>query len=250
MLDLNPKSATSTAIEFSEVGTAYQSALQRPILQGVNLKVYPGEFVALLGRNGAGKSTLLRSLVGLTPIQQGAIHIGGVRLTPQTLLQMRQRMGMLFQGGGLIPQLSALDNVLCGLLGTLTAWQSLWGFSQRDRSLALDLLERLGLQEQAHQKTNSLSGGEKQRVAIARTLIQSPDILLADEPTTGLDVTSNQQVMNILANLHQEQGMTIVTVLHDLSLAAKYSQRAIILDQGQITYDGSCYDLPAQFARA
>lgn len=229
--------------------TDYVPTLQRPILDGINCQVYRGEFVSLLGLNGAGKSTLLRTLVGLTPLRKGTIHIQGIPITPRTLAEARHGVGVLWQGGGLIPQLSALDNVLCGRLGTLTTWQTLWGFSRRDRRLALNLLADLGLQEQAYQRTSQLSGGQRQRVAIARTLIQSPQILLVDEPTTGLDIEATQQVMESLSQLHRERGITVVAVLHDLAIAKDYAQRAIVMDRGQIKYDGACSNLSAQFSR-
>ncbi|MBD2183351.1 ATP-binding cassette domain-containing protein [Planktothrix sp. FACHB-1355] len=160
----------------------------------------------------------------------------------------RRDIGMLFQGGGLIRQLSAIENVLCGRLGGLPTWQTLWGFPKSDRRLALDLLAQLGLKEQAYQKTGQLSGGQQQRVAIARALIQNPQILLADEPITGLDVMAAKQVMEILSDLRSQKGMTIVTVLHDLSLASAYAERAIVLDAGRIVYDGPCQNLQSQFA--
>ena len=138
--------------------------------------------------------------------------------------------------------------MLCGCLGELTTWQSLWGFPQRDRRVAMQLLQNLGLQEQIYQKARQLSGGQRQRVAIARTLIQSPHILLADEPTTGLDVSGINQVMDSLAEMHQK-GLTVIVVLHDLALAAQYAQRAIILDQGKVWYDGGCQNIERQFAR-
>jgi phosphonate transport system ATP-binding protein len=125
--------------------------------------------------------------------------------------------------------------------------QTLFGFPQRDRTLALELLTQLGLKEQMYQKTGQLSGGQQQKVAIARALMQSPQILLADEPTTGLDVIASQQVMETLAELHQ-QGLTIITVLHDLSLATKYGERAIILDSGKVIYDGKCDNLQEKFS--
>ncbi|MGL5033154.1 MAG: phosphonate ABC transporter ATP-binding protein, partial [Microcystaceae cyanobacterium] len=158
-------------------------------------------------------------------------------------------LAMIFQGGGLIRQLSALDNVLCGCLGSRSFWQTLWGFNDRDRHLALDLLTDLGLKEQADQKVSKLSGGQQQRVAIARALIQSPQILLADEPTSGLDVLAAHQVMENLANLNREKGLTVVTVLHDLNLASTYAQRAIILEAGQIIYDGPTENLSAKFGQ-
>jgi phosphonate transport system ATP-binding protein len=235
-------------IDCHNLETAYTASLNRPILNGINCQIKQGEFVVLLGLNGAGKSTLLRSLVGLVPLKRGEINIHGVTMTKRTLPHIRRDIGMLFQGGGLIRQLSAIENVLCGRLGVRKNWQTLFGFPQRDRLLALELLEQLGLREQAYEKTGHLSGGQQQRVAIARALIQSPQILLADEPITGLDIIASQQVMQTLAELHSQQGMTIVTVLHDLCLAAEYAQRAIVLDAGRIIYDGPCNNLQAQFS--
>lgn len=235
-------------IECRNVETAYAASLNRPILNGINCQIQRGEFVVLLGLNGAGKSTLLRSLVGLVPLAKGEIQINGVTLSKRTLTAIRRDVGMLFQGGGLIRQLSAVENVLCGRLGNRTTWQTLWGFPHRDRLLALELLEQLGLRELANQKTSQLSGGQQQRVAIARALIQSPQILLADEPITGLDVLACQQVMQTLSDLHA-QGMTIVTVLHDLGIAAEYAQRAIVVDAGCIVYDGPCDNLQAKFSQ-
>ncbi|WP_353930535.1 phosphonate ABC transporter ATP-binding protein [Okeanomitos corallinicola TIOX110] len=236
-------------IECHNLETAYAASLNRPILNNINLEIEQGEFVVLLGLNGAGKSTLLRSLVGLVPVAKGEIYINGLEMTAQTLPKIRRDVGMLFQGGGLIRQLSAIDNVLCGRLGLRTTKQTLFGFPKRDRILAQELLEQLGLKEQIYQKTSQLSGGQQQRVAIARALIQSPQILLADEPITGLDVVASQQVMQILAALNQEQGLTIITVLHDLGIAAEYAQRAIVLEAGQVVYDGNCDNLQAQFTQ-
>ena len=240
-------SVKSPAIACRNIRTAYQSTLHRPILNGIDLEIQHGEFVALLGLNGAGKSTLLRSLVGLVPIQQGKIEVCGNRVNSQQIDAVRKNIGFLVQGGGLVDQLSCLDNVLCGCLGDLTTWQSMWGFPRRDRRQAMQLLQRLGLQEQIYQKAKHLSGGQRQRVAIARTLIQSPHILLADEPTTGLDVSGIQQVMESLAEMHA-RGLTVVVVLHDLALAAKYAQRAIVMQEGQVVYDGDCQNIEQQFA--
>ncbi len=234
------------AIVCKNLETTYCAALHRPILNRINFRVEDGEFVSLLGLNGAGKSTLLRSLVGLVPIHQGSVTIQGIPLSFRTLPQVRQTIGMLFQGGGLIPQLPAVENVLCGRLGQLSPWQTLIGFCKSDRHRALELLESLGLGALADQKTSRLSGGQQQRVAIARALIQSPKILLVDEPTSGLDVLASQQVMDTLMRLNHE-GMTVVAVLHDLAIAAKYAERAIVLDQGSVIHDGSPHQLSAHF---
>ena len=237
------------AIECQELETAYTAFRHRPILRGINCTIKQGEFVALLGFNGAGKSTFVRSLVGLVPIQKGAIRIEGITVTRRTLAQTRRHIGMLFQGGGLIRQLSAIENVLCGRLGTYPTWRTLWGFPQQERRRALELLTALGLREQAEQKVGQLSGGQQQKVAIARCLMHSPPILLADEPITGLDVMATRQVMDTLSQLHSRKGMTIMAVLHDLNIASAYAERAILLDAGQIVYDGPCCNLQTKFTQ-
>lgn len=236
-----------TVIECFGLESVYSQNLQRPILNGIDCRVQQGEFVALLGLNGAGKSSLLRSLIGLMPITRGKIVINGTPLNSHTLSPIRRQVGMLFQGGGLIPQLSVIDNVLCGKLGNLKPQHTLFGFPKQDRRQGIELLERLGLREHVYQKVYQLSGGQQQRVAIARALIQSPSILLADEPTTGLDVVASQQVMETLATLNYDKGITIVAVLHDLGIARQYAHRAIILDAGKVVYDGGCDQLQDKF---
>jgi phosphonate transport system ATP-binding protein len=218
----------------------------RAILDGIDCEIKRGEFVAILGLNGAGKSSLLRAIAGLLPIESGSILVNDIPVTPRTLTQSRQPLAMLFQGGGLIPQLCALDNVLCGKLGAFSGWQTLSGFPLSEQRHALELLDRLGMAEFASKPTRQLSGGQQQRVAIARALMRSPQILLADEPVTGLDIIAIQQVMKTLAHLHQD-GMTIVTVLHDLALASTYAQTAIVVDRGRVVYHGSSQNLSAKF---
>ena len=228
-------------IECDNLVSSYNKALKRPILNGISCTIEQGEFVALLGLNGAGKSTLMRAILGLVPTQRGEIRINTLTMTPRTLPKIRRDVAMIFQGGGLIRQLSALDNVLCGRLGALSSWETLFGFGDGDRAHALKLLSSLGLEDLAYQKTGKLSGGQQQRVAIARALIQSPKILLADEPIAGLDIMATRQVMDSFAKLHAE-GMTVITVLHDLAIASKYAKRAIVLNAGSIVYDGSCHE--------
>jgi ABC-type phosphate/phosphonate transport system, ATPase component len=237
-------------IECCNLETAYSRSLNRPILNGINCQIKQGEFVALLGLNGAGKSTLLRSFVGLVPVKTGEIRINDLVMNTRTIARIRRDIGLIFQGGGLVKQSQAIENVLCGCLGSLNTWQTLWGFPKKQRDRAFELLANFGLQDLAYQKTGQLSGGQQQKVAIARALIQSPQILLADEPTTGLDVIAAQQVMEILAKLHSEQGMTVVVVLHDLGMASTYLERAIVLNAGQIIYDGKCHNLSEKFSKS
>lgn len=240
-IDLVPAISCQAVVSKAKIGN-------RPILDGIDCAIKQGEFVAILGLNGAGKSSLLRSIAGLLPLKSGNILVNHVPMTPSTLAQARQPLAMLFQSGGLIPQLCALDNVLCGKLGGFSGWQTLMGFPPSERRTALELLDRLGMAEFASQPTRQLSGGQQQRVAIARALMSSPQILLADEPVTGLDIVAIQQVMKTLSHLHRE-GMTIVTVLHDLALASTYAQTAIIVDRGRVFYHGSSQDLDVQFDR-
>lgn len=234
-------------IECDHTYSLYKSVSGVPILNGISCQIKAGEFIALLGLNGAGKSSLLKAILGLLPLKQGEIRVNNMLLTSRTLTTIRHQLGMIFQGGGLVRQLSVLDNVLCGTLGNQSCWQTLWGFQASDRRLALELLEQLGLRQQANQKVSKLSGGQKQRVAIARALISSPKIILADEPISGLDVVAAKQVMDSLAYLHREKGLTVVTVLHDLAMAANYADRAIILDEGKVIYDGSSHNLQDKF---
>jgi phosphonate transport system ATP-binding protein len=225
--DIVPAISCQSVVSRAKIGN-------RPILDGIDCEIKQGEFVAILGLNGAGKSSLLRAIAGLLPLKSGSMLVKNVPMTPSTRTQARQPLAMLFQGGGLIPQLCALDNVLCGRLGKFSGWQTLTGFPASERRTALELLDRLGMAEFANQPTRQLSGG------------QSPQILLADEPVTGLDIMAIQQVMKNLAHLHSE-GMTIVTVLHDLALASTYAQTAIIVDRGRVVYHGSSQNLSAKF---
>jgi phosphonate transport system ATP-binding protein len=209
----------------------------RPILDGVDCTIERGDFVALVGLNGAGKSSLLRAIGGLLPLKTGQIEWDPTA---------RPKLATIFQGGALVPQLSALDNVLCGNLGRYSFWQTLNGWPAADRRMAVELLDRFGLADEADRIVSRLSGGQQQRVAIARALWLSPDLLLADEPTTGLDILAAREVMDTLKRLHRE-GMTVVAVLHDLNLASIYARTAIIVDRGRVVYQGTADSLSTLF---
>jgi phosphonate transport system ATP-binding protein len=147
------------ALECLHLVSAISNRQGRPLLNDISFQIRRGEFVALLGLNGAGKSTLLRTCLGLLPLKQGEVNIQGQRLTSGSRDRLRRQMNLIPQGGGLVGQLSALDNVLCGQLGSLSAWQTLWGFPSGDRQRGMELLAQLGLADQAEQRTQHLSGG-------------------------------------------------------------------------------------------
>jgi phosphonate transport system ATP-binding protein len=236
------------AISCQNLSIAYNRLPNQLVLSDINCQINLGEFVAVLGMNGAGKSSWLRCLAGLVPIQQGTIQILGHAALPRNYRQIRQHLSMLVQGGGLMPQLSVLDNVLCGCLGRYSSMQTWGGFPAQEHDRAIQLIQSLGLADKVHCLGSQLSGGQQQRVAIARALMQNASILMADEPINGLDVLVAKQVMDELAKLNQERGMTIVVVLHDLEIASTYAQRAIILDRGKVFYDGSARGIANQFA--
>jgi phosphonate transport system ATP-binding protein len=206
-------------------------------LDGIDCTIERGDFVALVGLNGAGKSSLLRAIGGLLPLKTGRVEWDTTA---------KPRLATIFQGGALVPQLSALDNVLCGNLGRYSFWQTINGWPPADRRAGLELLDRFGLADDADRLVAQLSGGQQQRVAIARALWLSPDLLLADEPTTGLDILAAREVMDTLKRLHSE-GMTVVAVLHDLDLASIYARTAIIVDRGRVIYQGTTDNLANLF---
>jgi phosphonate transport system ATP-binding protein len=242
-----PVRSYSPQLRWKPIVTCHQlvskttTAIGRPILDGINCTIAQGDFVALVGLNGAGKSSLLRAIAGLLPLKEGKVEWDHFQDSTQ-----KPQLAMVFQGGALVPQLSALDNVLCGNLGRYSFWQTIKGWPLVDRRAGIELLDRFDLADYAHQTVSRLSGGQQQRVAIARALWQSPDVLLADEPTTGLDLLAAREVMDTLMRLHRE-GMTVVAVLHDLHLASLYARTAIVVDRGRVIYQGTADNLVELF---
>jgi putative ABC transport system ATP-binding protein len=198
------------------------------VLQGVNLKVEKGEMVAIMGPSGSGKSTLLNMIGLLDRPTSGTYVLDGKevsRLNGGELAKVRgQKIGFIFQSFNLLPYLSALGNVELG--------QKYAGRS--DTKVAREALAKVGLTDRMNHRPNELSGGEQQRVAVARALAKSPPIILADEPTGNLDSRSSKEIMNILSSLHVEQNITLVMITHDPNIA-HYCQRIIHIQDGQIT---------------
>ena len=203
----------------------------RVVLHDVSFRLGAGEFVAVIGRSGAGKTTLLHTLAGLIEPAGGTHHWN------------EARRALLFQHYRLVPQLSALTNVLCGRLGGFSWWQTLAGFPAVERAHAARLLGVVGLADKAGQAAQRLSGGEQQRVALARALIQQPAMLLADEPVASLDAETTNEMMELLATQNQTHGLTVLCVLHDLELAEHFAARVLLLDDGRLVYDGPSRNL-------
>ena len=219
-------------IEVSDVTKRYGSGGQ-PAVDGVTLQVAPGEAVAVMGPSGSGKSTLLNLIAGLDRPTAGTVTVAGQRIDrlSETALARfrRQQVGMIFQFFNLLDDLTALDNVL------LPA--QLAGIPRRKaRDRAGELLDRMGIARYRNSYPGRLSGGERQRVAIARALINSPEVLLADEPTGAVDTATGQEIGKLLLDLNAA-GQTLILVTHNPDLAVSYAQRTVRLADGRIASD-------------
>lgn len=194
------------------------------ILRGVDLSVCRGEAVFLCGASGAGKSTLLYTLAGLETPTHGEVHFENeslYRISPRRQAQLRNtRMGFVFQSYALLPELTALENIL--LPGMIRGCP--------DHPHASELLAQIGLADRANHLPSELSGGEQQRVAIARALANRPGILFADEPTGNLDSKTGGEIISLILDLVRKQGVTLLAVTHDASLAARGDRTLHIRD--------------------
>lgn len=222
-------------------------------LKNISLSLKKGEFLGIIGLSGSGKSTLLRCMNRLIEPSKGDILFQGqsvLDLRGSHLRDYRRHIGMIFQHFNLIKRKSVLSNVLSGRLAATPTWKSLIEyFPEEDRARALSYLKVVGLEEKAHIRADNLSGGQQQRVAIARSLMQDPEILLADEPVASLDPATSHSIMKFLEQANKEFGKTIVCNLHFLSLVRQYTTRVIALKQGQIVFEGLPSDIDEAWFR-
>lgn len=226
------------------LGKSYHA--QQRVLDNINFDLHAGELVAVIGRSGAGKSTLLHVLNGTLAASEGAIvnyrddseQQDIVRLNSRQMRQWRAECGMIFQDFCLVPRLDVLTNVLLGRLSQISTLKSFFKiFPDEDRARAIALLQWLNMLPQALQRAENLSGGQMQRVAICRALMQNPKILLADEPVASLDPKNTRRIMDVLRQV-SDNGISVMVNLHSVELVREYCTRAIGIAHGQIVFDG------------
>jgi general L-amino acid transport system ATP-binding protein len=199
------------------------------VLRGVSLTVYKQEVVVIMGPSGSGKSTFIRTFNGLEPYQKGSIIVDGIKLSHdlKNIETIRQEVGMVFQQFNLFPHLTVLENITLAPI-----WVRRWQ-KQKAEEIALQLLERVGILEQANKYPGQLSGGQQQRVAIARALAMQPKIMLFDEPTSALDPEMVREVLDTMRSL-ADSGMTMVCVTHEVGFAREVADRVVFMDEGII----------------
>jgi phosphonate transport system ATP-binding protein len=201
----------------------------RTLVSGLNLSIARGKFIAVAGPSGIGKSSLLYCLAGLLKPDGGDITFrcqGGCEHEPAGY---RQRVGFIHQDLRLVQNSTLLENVLCGRLGHIPWWKSAFGFSKTDKQRALQLMSELGIAQYAHRAAADVSGGEQQRAAIVRAILQDPEIFLADEPVAHLDFSSARKAMDLLKRLTRTANKTVFCTLHDPQLVAEYADLVLRL---------------------
>ncbi|MEK6406704.1 MAG: phosphonate ABC transporter ATP-binding protein [Acidobacteriota bacterium] len=214
-----------------------------PSICGVNFGVVEGEHLALLGPSGAGKTTLFRLLNATLRATAGSLTFAGEeveRMSGRELRAMRKRIGTIYQQHHLVPSLTALENTLCGNLGRwslLHTIRSTFQPSKQEVDEAMSALEMVGLADKYCCRADELSGGQQQRLAIARVLMQDPDVILADEPMASLDPVLAESIATLLLTLAQDRKRTLIVTLHDVEMALRYFPRIIALREGRIAFD-------------
>ena len=199
------------------------------VLKNIDLTVAQGEKIVLCGPSGSGKSTLVRLVNALEPYQEGKVIVDGIELgaNPKAVEAVRREVGMVFQSFNLFPHLTALENLTLAPIWVRRTPK------KEAEALALQLLERVRIAEQAHKYPAQLSGGQQQRVAIARALAMRPRVMLFDEPTSALDPEMIKEVLDVMVELAQE-GMTMVVVTHEMGFARTVADRVVFMDRGEI----------------
>lgn len=226
---------------------------EKTAVDAANISVDKPTMIGIIGRSGAGKSTLLRMVNRLSDASTGTITFEGEEVTALRGAAKRNwqsRCAMIFQQFNLVPRMDVVSNVLHGTLNKRSTFATMFNlYPQADIHKAIEILDRLGIAEQAPKRAEALSGGQQQRVAIARALMQDPKIILADEPIASLDPMNAQVVMQSLRRIHEEDGRMVIANLHTLDTARRYCDRVIGMRDGRIVFDGTPAQLTTGVAR-
>lgn len=207
-------------------------------LSSLSLVVERGEMVALIGPSGSGKSTLLNLIANLITADSGNIYVEGKSIDEFNNRALAKKIGMVRQSLDLVPQLSVINNVLAGKLSDWSFIKSLVSLVfPMEKELALSALRKVGIEDKYTQQTSKLSGGEQQRVALARLLVQNPDIVLADEPVSSLDPARAEDVLSLMTSIAREENKTLVASIHSVEYARKFFTRVVGLRNGRIEFD-------------
>ena len=227
-------------IEFKNVYKTYPNGFTA--LKDINLQIEQGEFVAVIGLSGAGKSTILRCINRMHDVTSGTLTVDGVdvnSLKGKELRKFRRKVGMIFQSFNLVSRSTAIKNVLTAEVPEMNFFRVLFGiFTKEQKMHALESLDKVGILRKAYTRCDQLSGGLQQRVALARTLNQNPQIILADEPVASLDPIMARQVMKDFVRINKDYNITILLNIHHVDLALQYCDRVIGVREGQIVFDG------------
>ncbi len=214
------------------------------VLRGVTTTIERGQVVVIFGPSGSGKSTFIRTINRLEEHQRGDIIVDGIELTHdiRNVEAVRREVGMVFQSFNVFPHLTVLQNITLAPM-KVRKWPR-----QRAEEVAMELLERVGIPEQAHKHPAELSGGQQQRVAIARALAMQPKIMLFDEPTSALDPEMIKEVLDVMREL-ASSGMTMIVITHEMGFAKEVADRVVMFDEGNIVEEGTpseMFDHPQQ----
>lgn len=227
-------------IEFKQVDKIYPGGTKA--LDNVTLTINDGEFVGIIGRSGAGKSTLIRAINKMHDIQNGQILVDNVdvsKLKGKKLREYRQKIGMIFQSFNLVEKTSVFNNVLQAFVPKMSTFKAIFGlYKKEDKIRALNALDQVDILEKAFVRADHLSGGQKQRVALARTLAQNTNIILADEPVASLDPVNAKEVMDYFKKINKEENIAILINIHHVDIALEYCDRIIGINKGRVVYDG------------
>ncbi|MGL4233111.1 MAG: phosphonate ABC transporter ATP-binding protein [Casimicrobium sp.] len=215
----------------------------KPVLRDISLDISGTGITAIIGPSGTGKSTLIRCINRLIDPTSGEIHFENqdlAKLSGAALRAARRRIGMVFQEYNLVERLTVMENLLSGRLGYVSTWTAFRrAFSDADIQRAFDLLKRVGLADFANRRADELSGGQRQRVGICRAVMQSPGLLLADEPTSSLDPKTSVEIMELMRDLARENSVPVIINIHQVQLAQRFAERIVGMSGGLVVYDGA-----------